>query len=267
MNIRMVAQIWPFDLSLAKIKKLQDSDVRYVTYHFTKGHEPADCLQSKILQGSLRFGTLESYRSQEFGILGRMGDEDEARQFAEYISATGDLGTFSHGPQIHNNTFIGMDQSTRVIKETRVNDYCGCFSLGKFKSERLDAFRDAEPKDEDKPDAYVTYDLGRLVAGIKKALLSKDQTKKLQVLARCVEYKDKNSQETVWNQVPSTNLEDEAALKLWLKASFYKQERFRHEDEMRLLLFNKKLPGGLPEDSDALFLEHRLIENAIISNG
>ena len=245
-------------LTLAQIELLNSqAQPQFVTRHIRK-----DLLQIH-LEGSYRFGTIASYKGTEDRQLGRFGDTSEGRQRTTYSSRSGHLANFrARDVQIQDGFF---DHENQVVFEDIANDFCSCVSVGTFGRDRALAIREAEAGNASTvPEAYVTYDLGKLLEALTDIMREHRDLSEHQLLRRQVVYGHKDVRWEVGRDFEASQLEP---LEIWLDAAFIKPSAFAHEDELRILIIDPSSPGGLDESSGPISFKDSRIAAAITDYG
>lgn len=213
------------------------------------------------VQGYFRFGTTGGYRAREERTVGRFSDLSEGRMHQIFNTPTGYQKSITIGGGQISDNFVSptMDQ---VVYEERVNDFCSCSTIGKFEETRAKTFRE---KGNPQLGAFVSYDLSRLSKALKYILLDEEKTQGFDLLLRRVDYGWKDAK---WD-IPEEFVYESAATEIekWLSISFVKPLSFQHEEELRILLVNGKMPGQLDETTKPLELRNKLVADAIVDYG
>ncbi len=234
-------------LSAEDLLKIQSDEPAFVTRHMEAAHFESG------KNGYFRVGTLMNYRATEKVLAGRLGDHEESRQQDVFNSRTNYFKSIQTASlDISDANFINTEN--HVVIETTVNDFCSCFSIGKFDSDRGQKLKDAEIDPAKKPGAYITYHFPKLKKALKNRLAKDYPTlSSLETLGRKVDYGPKDRKWEVEESFEYTR--DSDAVAIWLGIAFVKSPRFTHEDEYRLLFLDPDNPGALDDAAKTLVIE------------
>lgn len=231
---------------------------RYITRYIEPKY-----LNSAVL-GTIRFGTTSSYRASENDTAGRLGDIEEARLRDSFSSHSG----YYNSVRINRASLESLNISTpngvdAIGVDLLVNDYCLCASSGEFAVHQA---RDLLLRGNGKLGAYITYDLILLLAGLRRRQAFAGKMKGMRPLAKTILYGVKDRR---W-KIGETYIHapEREKVKDWLKASFVKPIRFRHENEVRILMLNPTCPGSLSKESPPLLIKNDgAIARSVVGSG
>lgn len=209
--------------------------------------------------GFFRFGTIKRYRATEADVLGRLGDTTEGEKREFYKSQEGIYENVSvAGVSFFNSSFEGFEND--IVVRYIVNDFCSCTSIGKFDEKGALEFRE---NGNDKLGAYITYDLQKLTAAIRKVLTEDPETSHLTTVGQSITYDHKDRRFLIGQKFD----EEPDALRLWLGTAFFKPPAFKHEYEFRMLIIDPKAAGRLHENANAKDFNDPQIARAIVATG
>lgn len=247
----------------ATISELEGELPQYITRHFNKDFVVPDVekpLKELTLSGSYLFGTIFGYRPADTTQDGRLGDFQEGLQREVFMSRTGMYNISDGGYSISSTRVNGFEDPVAV--EYAVNDYCSCASHGKFSRERALRLRASKNPDVN---YYVVYDLKKLKNALQKMLQDDLETKDLSILIRNVVYGEKDR---VWEAESEFHRQsDKDHLGFWLGNSFVKSENYKHEEEVRILIFDAQKAGRLPNKAKPMSWHDEGIADAIEDHG
>lgn len=231
-----------------------DQDIPYVTRHFNSSY------YESVRSGEIRFGTIYKYRKQEEVFAHRFCDDAEGTQSSAFYSSDGTLSGRIHTTHFKDNIFHGLQQ--HVVVEYYANEYCLCASNDVFSRTRAERFREGGNSDIN---AYAVYDLRKLKHIILNELNMHIHKENICMISRKICYKEKNSLTTVLGHVNSWGKDVE--LKAWNDVLFTKPSRYRHEDEVRIILTDVSRIGNLYVGSDYLSIADKRIADTIVDMG
>lgn len=239
--IKLVRTIDCPKISRRRIEALNQVHSEYVTRHFEGRY-----LQS-YLDGYFRFGTLSNYRATEKAETGRLGDFTESRIKTVFNSSSGFHREARFGQGVFRNISIsGFDE--QISQEVTANDYCACVSSGAFDLGRAKKMQEAEQVEAKKPSGFVTYNRKKLNWAVHQHFLRTNNDRVL--LSRPVEYQKKDWRFVVPQIYEAASVPD--SIESWLAISFVKPPTFSYEEELRMLLVDRRSPGRLSKEADFL---------------
>lgn len=161
-----------------------------------------------------------------------------------------------------------LGHDSQIVYEKIVNDYTACFSMGGFDPERARILREEQAPDDEPLTHYIEFDLKLLKALLEKLMKEGDYGEQYQVghlFGRKIMYENKDFQ--FWSLDP-TGKEFLTGLDVWMNCVFVKPERFKHEDEYRIVLFKNGAAGGVEtSNEDPLKFDDLRIAQCIIPDG
>lgn len=236
------------------IKLIDNVNTKIITRHFK------ETLLDITLAGSFRFGTISRYRPADNNLVGRFSDTQEGLQCNVFRSRTGLYNGRIDDGYIRNTRMIGIDDPISI--EYQVNDYCSCSSIGGFSKLRANQIRDRGNPDIG---AYAVYDLNKLRVALKLVFKEKPALNNKILLARNVEYGEKNRS---WDVEENFNIKlDRDQLAVWLGTTFVKSIDYQHEEEIRILVVDPNKVACLDEKAEPELLNDPRIADCIIEYG
>lgn len=209
-------------------------------------------------RGYFRFGTLIGYRPKDEMLIGRFSDVQEASQLNYYRSRTGVYNYYGASSSYIDCVFSGYDYGMAI--EFFCNDYCSCSSRSDFNMQRALTLRS-----KGNPDigAYIVYDVKKLIDALNEIL--NEEHPHLSLIHMPVTYGQKDR---AWDiEGYHKDIVDKDKIAIWLGTAFVKSIDYRHEEEVRILVINKKSPGSLSVKNEYLAFEDKRIADSVIRYG
>tara|TARA_R110002020_G_scaffold98621_2_gene234594 strand:+ start:14833 stop:15651 length:819 start_codon:yes stop_codon:yes gene_type:complete len=245
-------------LDATTLSRLNSHKTKVVTRHFSNNEE--NRLLEKTLNGSFKFGTIVGYRPADEAQIGRFSDLQEGLQRDVFRSRDGTYNAEIGGIDISKSSMIGIENP--LVHQVEVNEYCSCSSRGSFDLERAKVLRE-----RDNPDlnAYVVYDLVKLLTAIKDIVAESKERENLRIVAREVQYGDKDRSWEIDGRINFGPERDH--LDDWLNNIFVKSTEYCPEDELRIILLDPARAGLLSNEERPYILNDDRIASAIIDFG
>lgn len=236
------------------IGRLQEQGIKLVTKHISHNALP------KLLSGSFKIGTTRKYKADETKNAGRLGDIREGVQRYVLSHPLGQYDVNVGGNRFIGCTINGFEHP--IAMELSANDYCSCLSRGDFSKKRANTIRMNGNYDLD---SYVVYDFEKLISALKEGRTKEDRIKSFDIIGRGVLYgaKDLHFIADRYFAAP----EKSAHFQIWLDTVFVKPIDYSHEEEVRIILFDRNAAGRIPDDADPVFIEDQRIADAIVAYG
>lgn len=241
-------------LSDQDITTINNYNGRYITRHIPRRLLPI------TLEGSFRFGSIASYRPKDSQLHGRFSDYQEGRQREIFRSHSGIYNVKVEGVNLSDVRISGFENPIVIIYE--VNDLCSCSSIGEFSSNRAATLRSRGNGDVN---AYVVYDVGRLITAISDILAEHDDTANMGIIVRKVVYGEKDRHWVIQDRYENT--QDRDFLAVWLGNVFVKSLDYIHEEEVRIVITDKDRAGQLSDAIDSKIFKDERIAAAIVAHG
>jgi SEC-C motif len=214
--------------------KYQNFDQVWLTRHFNSNYMTSN------RNGYFHFGTTSGYNSKDQQKnAARLSDPQEGRLQFSFHNPEGQYEHAKIGTNVFKNNNL-YENGREMVVEYLSNDYCACFSNGDFDLKRAKKFREEKNPDID---AYVVYNLKKLILALNNNLSKRDEYSDFQLIGSRVSYDIKDVGFTVGKSF-SYPLDQDLKIK-WFNMNFVKSLDFAHEDEFRLLFMNPNLPGRL----------------------
>lgn len=237
------------------LRDLQLHGVKFITRHFS-----SDALD-EVKEGSFLLGTVVLYKATEKNLAGRFGDTSESiqRDIFKSIDDTYSIDIGEHAG-IYNVGIEGADDP--LVIEYKSNTYCCCSSIGNF-----DLARAIKIRENGNPDinAYVVYDLDKLMQALQITTSKRNDLNISCIMSRPVHYAQKDRRIEVLGHIDTRK--EHKRIEKWLSLIFMKPGVFSHEEEIRIVAFDRTKPGSLPDDASRVFLKDRTIAECIVSTG
>jgi hypothetical protein len=239
-------------ISEEEVEELNVKKDRYITRHIKRKY-----LES-TLKGNFRFGTLLEYRPKDENLIGRFSDVQEASQKNYYRSRSNVYNYYGSTLSMTDCLFIGYDYG--MLIEFFCNDYCSCASRDSFHILRAINLRNLGNPDIG---AYVVYDFDLLISAIQQIL--KEQYPQLSIIYKPVIYGKKDRHWHIEDHHADAITKDKIAI--WLSTAFVKSVDYSHEEEIRIIIIDRRYPGGLSKEITELIFEDERIASSITDYG